>query len=130
MQPFVIELRNLASGSSSFEWQAGSEFFEAFGNPDVVQAAIKVSAKVQNSGLSIGVTAQVSGSVTVPCDRCLDNLQLPVNVELSESYVPEEMQLDLSQDIYDYIITSLPLQRVHPNGECNSDITKFIATEQ
>lgn len=127
MQPFVIELRNLPSGTTRFEWAAGREFFEAFGNPDILDAELRVTALVSNHGLTLGVKAALAGSVTVPCDRCLDDLQLPVEVSFEESYAPAGNELDLSQDVYDYVVTSLPMQRVHPEGECNSETTKYLS---
>lgn len=130
LQPFVIELRNLASGNSSFEWKAGREFFETFGNPDILDADIDVTAVVSNHGLTIGVKAAIAGSVTVPCDRCLEDLQLPVETSFEETYAPEGTQLDLSQDVYDFVLTSMPMQRVHPEGGCNGDTTKYINIEQ
>ena len=130
MQPFVIELRNLASGHSTFEWQVGREFFETFGNPDILDAFVTVNVQLSNNGLTVLVKAAISGSVTVPCDRCLENLPLPVEVSFEDTYAPEDMLLDLSQDVYDYIITSLPMQRVHAEGSCNSDTTKYLNTEQ
>jgi uncharacterized protein len=130
LQPFVIELRNLASGSSTFEWQAGCEFFETFGNPDILDASIAVSVQVNNLGLTLYVKAAIRGSVTVPCDRCLEGLQLPVEVSFEETYTPETMQLDLSQDVYDFVVLSLPMKRVHAEGLCNSETIKYLNVEQ
>ena len=38
-------------------------------------------------------------------------------------------KLDLDWTIYEIIETSLPLQRVHPEGECNEDMTGRFITE-
>ena len=130
MQPFVIELRNLASGASSFEWKAGREFFETFGNPDILNAEITVRALVNNHGGTIGVKASIKGFVSVPCDRCLEELPLGVDTSFEENYAPDGMSLDLGQDIYDYVMTSLPMQRIHPEGGCNSETTKYLNAEQ
>ncbi len=130
MQPFVIELKALRSGISNFEWKAGREFFEEFGNSDILDAEISVTARVSNHGLTLDVQAAIAGSVTVPCDRCLEDLELPVEISFEETYTPEEVFLDVSQEVYDYVITSLPMQRVHPEGRCNTETTKYLTTEQ
>ena len=127
LQPFVIELRNLPSGTTRFEWEAGREFFEAFGNPDILDAEVRVTALVSNHGLTLDVKAAIAGSVTVPCDRCLEDLQLPVEESFEDRYTPGGTELDLSQDVYDYVVTSLPMQRVHPEGGCNSETTKYLS---
>ena len=126
LQPFVIELKALGPGKSAFEWKTGREFFESFGNSDVLDAGIAVSATLVNHGLTIDVACEIRGSVTVPCDRCLEPLELPVDTSFEETFAPESHVLDLNQDVYDFVMTSLPMQRVHGEGGCNSETTKFI----
>ena len=89
--------------------------------------------------------------MTVACDRCLEDLQLPVeahpafSVKFGEEASSEEemregsreilflsasdAELDLSQAIYDYVCLSLPMQRVHAEGECNPDTVRFLGQE-
>ena len=127
LQPFVIELRNLPAGKSSFCWTVGREFFETFGASDILDAAVTVHAGVSNHGLTMDVKADIDGEVTVPCDRCLEDLKLPVETSFEETYSPESGELDLSQEVYDFVLTSLPLQRVHPEGGCNGETTKYLS---
>ena len=126
MQPFVAQLRTLRTGTSEFVWKAGRQFFEEFGDSGILDADITVTARVSNHGLTIGVKAAIAGSVTVPCDRCLENLALPVDTSFEETYTPESDILDISQEVYDYVLTSLPMVRVHPEGECNGETTKYL----
>ena len=126
MQPFVAQLRTLRTGTSEFVWKAGRQFFEEFGDSDILDADITVTALVSNHGLTIGVKAAIAGSVTVPCDRCLENLVIPVDTSFEETYTPESDILDISQEVYDYVLTSLPMVRVHPDGECNDETTKYL----
>ena len=127
MQPFIVKLNGLASGRTVFNWKADVKFFEQFGNTDILAADLDVTAKVVNHGATVDVECSVEGKVTVPCDRCLDDLELDVETNFSEVYTPEDSSLDLSQDIYDYVCTALPLQRVHPEGECNPVTIKFLS---
>ena len=126
MQPFVAQLRTLRTGTSEFVWKAGRQFFEEFGDSGMLDADITVTALVSNHGLTIGVKAAIAGSVTVPCDRCLENLVIPVDTSFEETYTPESDILDISQEVYDYVLTSLPMVRVHPDGECNGETTKYL----
>ena len=127
MQPFVVELTSLAPGTNRFEWHAGAEFFESFGNADILDADLEVTAHVVCHGLTAEVACEIAGSVTVACDRCLEDLVIPVDTSFGESYMPDGGELDLSQDVYDYVCISLPLQRVHPEGECNQETTKYLS---
>jgi uncharacterized metal-binding protein YceD (DUF177 family) len=41
-----------------------------------------------------------------------------------------DTELDLSQAIYDYVCLSLPMQRLHADGECNPDTVRFLGQER
>ena len=128
MQPFVVKLTALAPGVSHYDWHADAEFFGIFGNTEILDADLKVGVEIHNHGVTLDAVCSADGKVTVACDRCLENLDVPVNVSFEETYVPsEDDDLDLSQDIYDYICTALPLRRVHPDGECNEETTKYLS---
>ena len=127
LQPFVVQLTSLAPGTNHLEWHAGAEFFEGFGNVDILDADLEVTAHVLSRGLTVVVACTMTGSVTVACDRCLEDLVIPVDTAFEETYTPEGGELDLSQDVYDYVCISLPIQRVHPEGECNQETTKYLS---
>ena len=149
---YIIPLNGWAAGEREYRWQAGIKFFQKFDNAEILDADVAIVAKAVKSGHYIGVDLDVQGSVTVPCDRCLEDLTLPVEAHPSFSVKfgegagsEEEMRegsreillldasdtdLDLSQVIYDYVCLSLPMQRVHPEGECNPDTVRFLRQEQ
>ena len=127
LQPFVVKLTQLASGKSRLDWHAGAEFFEIFGNTEIFDADLEVTADVVNHGLTVDAACEIRGSVTVACDRCLEDLVIPVETSFEESYTPEGDELDLGQDVYDYVCISLPIQRTHPEGECNQETTKYLS---
>ena len=97
MQPFVVKLVGLAKGPVQMDWTAGQEFFEEFGNADILKADVKVTAILHNHG------------------------------SFEETYTPESDELDISQEVYDYVCISLPIRKVHKEGECNSDTTRFLS---
>ena len=143
MQPFIVPLSDLPSGKTLFRWHAEGQFFSAFENSEILDADLVVGVKVEKSGRFSGVDLDVEGTVVVECDRCLGDLELPVSVHPSFSIkfgeapgVPSsayegereilvlsesDADLDLRQVIYDYVCTSLPLTRVHPEGECDPE---------
>ena len=117
----------MGPGTTEFDRQIGKEFFESFGNPDILEAALSVFCDIVRHGVTVDVECSIEGSVTVPCDRCLEPLEIPVETEFTETYAPEEDVLDFNQDVYDYVCTALPLQRVHEEGKCNPETIKFIS---
>jgi len=122
LQPFSISLKDLKPGRNDFSWHADKRFFENFGNSDIKDADINIQVSVVCHGCTFEAHGCINGSVTVACDRCLDDLIIPVSAEFEEN--EDE---DLSQDIYDYVCTSLPLQRVHPENECNPEVLKYLS---
>ena len=91
-------------------------------------STIEVEIRVVKDGTKAEAELHLGGTVTVPCDRCLEPLQVPVEEDPSEVFETELLKedWDLSQAVYDYICLSLPMQRVHPEGECNPDTVRFL----
>ena len=149
LQPFVVPLNGLTQGGTGFSWHAGSSFFGNFEGSDILDADLSVEVHVEKSSHFIGVDCRIDGTVKVLCDRCLEDLQLPVSTGFALSVkfgeesgraetddreivmLPEgETELDLSQFVYDYVCTSLPMRRVHPDGECNPETVKYLNREE
>ena len=82
---FIIPLNGLAAGETRFSWHAGKEFFDSYDNSDILAADIDVEVSVEKSGRYLGVDCGLEGSVIVECDRCLDDLELPVETQVSLS---------------------------------------------
>ena len=148
---YIIPLNGLASGKSSFFWHAGKEFFDGFENDEIRDAGLEIEVTVEKSGRYLGVDCDIDGNVTVECDRCLEDVVLPVDAhvalsvkygEESESgdhqegdreivFVAEDAaELDMAQVIYDYVCLSLPMQRVHEPGQCNPDAMKYFGSSE
>ena len=142
---FVIGLDGLKAGRSHFTWHADGKFFGDFENSEILDADLDVDAEVEKTGASILVDSRVKGTVTVACDRCLADLVLPVETGFRlkvrfgeggeaeedgrEEIVVEDREsgIDLGQVVYDYVYMSLPIQRVHPEGECDPETVKYLS---
>ena len=146
---FIVPLNGLAQGKTEFFRSVGKEFFERFGNSEILAAGLDVRVVIEKSSRFIGVDCEIQGDVTVTCDRCLGDLRLPVSTgfALSVKFGDPDMageaegereivvlpvtdtDLDLSQTVYDYICLSLPVQRVHEDGECDPETVRFLSSE-
>ena len=142
---FIIPLNGLAAGKNEFFVHAGKEFFEGFENEEILDADLQIRILVEKSGRYIGIDCDIEGDVTVECDRCLEQLRMPVDeqVRLSVKFGEEESEigqdaerevifvkeddteLDMSQIVYDYACLALPMQRMHEEGECNPETIKY-----
>ena len=148
MNEFIIPLDGLTAGNTKYSWHVGKTFFDSFENSEILDADVDAEVSVEKSGKYLGVDCGLKGKVTVQCDRCLDDLDMPVDEEilLSVKFGDEESEqmmegereifwiprdsaeLDMSQVIYDYICLSLPMQRHHEDGQCNPEVMKYLGT--
>lgn len=125
-QKLTIPSQELTADTREYFWHLDGEFFSEMGSVEVLDADLDVLAKVSDDG-SLTAECSVKGKVTVECDRCLDPLDLPVVLDFVLEDLEADACLDLRQDVYDYVCTSLPMQRVHPEGGCNPDAVKYLA---
>ena len=129
MQPFVIPLSGLTQGGTQFKWRADGKFFGNSGNSEILDADLEVDVHVEKASRFFGVDCTIAGKVTVLCDRCLEELELPVDtgfklsVKFGESaetadagdreivMIPDgSSELDLSQFVYDYTCIGKEMQ--------------------
>lgn len=92
----------------------------------------------------------IGGSVSVPCDRCGDDFKLAlwdefdliikltgeptdeIEDEDDVVFIPRsETVIDISNWLYEYVMLSIPLQRIHPDGAdgssgCNQQALKLL----
>ncbi len=142
----IIPLNDWAAGERNYRFHAGLEFFQQFDNSEILDADVQVEVVVRKEGRrKVEADLHLQGTVTLPCDRCLEPLELPVEAhpsfgirfdvpgeELSEdgkeiiALGAADAELDMRQAVYDYVCLSLPLQRMHPEGECNPDTVRFL----
>lgn len=143
----IVPLKGLSQGKHSFQGAADGEFFASFGNTQIKEADCQITIDVERNGAFIGVNCVVNGSVVAECDRCLEDVTIPIEVDrsLSVKYSSYEetsddddvmiidqaaSEIDLNQFVYDYVCLDIPLQVVHPEGECNPDMIRRISTDQ
>lgn len=121
-------------GSQNFDYKIGKPFFVNMENNDVRNADIDVALTVEHRNDFYDLNFHVTGEVTVACDRCLDDLQIPIDntyhtvVKYGDDYedndeymvIPEsDNYLNVAYMIYDTAVLAIPPRHVHPQGKCN-----------
>jgi uncharacterized metal-binding protein YceD (DUF177 family) len=150
----TLPLRNLES-KDTFEFSVNTGFFSDFQNPEILKGSVEISLDVEPFSHFMNVVLTFSGILTVSCDRCLENLDIPVEGEELLSvrfgkapdepeeentediiYVnAEDEEIDLTDYVYESICLALPIQRVHANDAngkslCNPEMLKYISNSQ
>jgi len=139
---YSIPVKGLPAGTHHFSFEIDGEFFGRYENSEVVGARLSAEVNVVKSSTLMNISGAIAGVVSVECDRCLDELELPIETEFSlivklTKDVDEEDdeimmmdqsegEMDLSQLLYDTVILSLPLQRVHDEGNCNPEMIEKL----
>ncbi len=132
---YKVQLASLADGKHEQEFECGSEFFKNMENPDVISSDVHVHLDLIKKNEAYDLTFTCKGMIQVPCDRCLDPIDLDVDttyhitVKYGEDYndetddlliIPEsDSYINVAYMLYDTIVLTIPLRHVHPLGKCN-----------
>lgn len=132
---FKLMLKSLPEGKHSFEYHLDKQFFSNMENTDVRDADVKVDLTVDHRGGAYALSFHLTGTLTVLCDRCLDELPLDIDatydltVKYGDEYnddsdtllvIPEsDNYLNVAYMIYDTAVLAIPPRHVHPQGKCN-----------
>ena len=137
-QRYSIAWKGLKNGTYRFDFKVDNALFEAYGSTDIKDGDLSVGVTLERGESMLSLQTVIRGTVTVACDRCLEDCRLPVAfdgtllVRFSDEVAdydgevmwisPAEGEVSLAQYIYESIVLSLPYQRVHPEGECNPEM--------
>jgi len=124
------------------EYLLNNQFFTNIGGEDIQKGKIHTRLKISKKGGAFDLSFTFSGVVSVPCDRCLDEMDLPVEtsahlvVKLGKDYseesdeivvIPEsEGIINLSWFLYEFIALAIPIKHVHAPGKCNKQMTSKL----
>ncbi len=140
LNEFLIPFAGLKLGKHQFEYQINKVFFDSFDYDDFESATIKVSVVFEKKNTMLELNIKHNGTVYVPCDLTNEMFDLPIKgkgrllVQFGEAYNDDndellilphgEHQINISQFIYEMIVLSIPLRRVHPgvkDGTLNTE---------
>jgi uncharacterized protein len=138
--PYTIPISGLKEGHHTFDFEIDNTFFEQFEQSEVKEGGLFANIEMDKRSTHLDLMIRVSGSVKVSCDRCLEPFSQPVksenrllvkfgkdvgDIDPDILSVPvDAFELDLQQQIYEFIILALPIKRVHPldkNGKSTCD---------
>ena len=144
MKTYQIDLKNLSlSDNYEFDYVLENEFFESVDGPEVRQGKVNVSLSVLRMSSAFELNFRTEGIVTVICDRCLEDLEIPVEtinrliVTFGEMYTEtSDEQVIVSEDegfinvawyMYEFIALAIPIKHFHEPGECNEEMASKLS---
>ena len=136
-----IDLKSLKEEETSLEFDLDDNYFGALDDAEVKKGSLHVSVSIRKATGFFELLFHTVGTVIIPCDRCLDDMALPVEtdnrliVKLGSEYSEEdevivvsenEGILDTSWLIYEFVALVIPIRHVHAPGKCNAAMTKTL----
>lgn len=139
---YTIYFKGLPQGVSTEDFVVGSAFLQSRPTFDLSGGSVACAIRVDRVGETFDLQLTLTGSVQTHCDRCLAPLEMSIEmsqhivVKLGDQYeevsdeeiiVPRHSpSLDCADLIYDLIVLSLPISRVHPDGACAEDMQAIL----
>ncbi|WP_044123286.1 YceD family protein [Hallella bergensis] len=141
LEQFKIDLKRLGEGGEVFEFDLDDSYFEAIQAPMVRSGRLHTTLSIQYVEGFYNLVFHTEGSVVVPCDLCLDDMNQEIvtddclsaqlgegNSEDDDLVTVNEREgiLDVSWYIYEFIELSIPIRHVHAPGKCNPAMMKLL----
>ncbi len=138
----IIRFVGLKSGIYMYGFTLDNTFFEERKNEEIAGGKVNFDVKMERMAHQLIFTFVLDGKVTTWCDRCLGAMEVEIageehlmvrfsDTEVSEDeetfILPESAkEIDLTPWLYEYVAVRMPLQHVHPDGECDPEMVKYI----
>ncbi len=134
-----LSIASLPFGSQEFNYHLDGKFFNEIEVSEVRSGSVDVAIKVSHTQEGIyDLDFACSGVITIPCDRCLDDMEHNVDTSyhltvkmgdaLDDSLdnvlvIPSSWRsLDLEPIVRDTVLLTIPMMHVHSPGECNEEM--------
>jgi uncharacterized metal-binding protein YceD (DUF177 family) len=129
---YIIPFSSYSNGTHEFEFELVDAFFGQYPESEIRKADVHVSVELIKQERQLEFSFTLDGWVMLPCDRCLEDYEQPITGEFSlfgkfghgnneDEFdvvwlTQDAYQIDLSQYLYEYVMLSLPMRKVHPDG--------------
>lgn len=151
---YNIAFKGLSQGKHVFDYEIDGRFFAEFEGGIVDDGKVNVCLTIEKQSSLMILWFDLSGTVRVQCDRCLEMFDQPIKskerifVKFGEKEFSDgddviwvsvnDYQLNVAQLIYEYIGLAIPIKKIHPDDEngnstCDPDmiekLSKYVVKE-
>lgn len=148
---FEIAFVGLKNGIHEFTYDIDDQFFAAYSSVDFNHSWLHVQLQMDKKTNFFLLKFEITGEVTVNCDRCgepfvfpvWDEFHLVVKLVYDVSAVEEDEDpdvayvsqhdsiLNVANWVYEFALLSIPMQRLHPDDEqgmstCDPKVLKML----
>ena len=141
---YKIDFREVQDEQLTRTWTLDDSFFSALDEQDITHGQLSATLRVKKKAAGYQFDIHATGTVEIPCDRCLEPMTQPIDAEdtievrLGEIFdddgerivLPEDNPvLDVSWNLYETIALAIPIFHAHPDGECPEDVSQYLTTD-
>ena len=139
---YKIDLKGMQADSAKYEFVLDNLYFAHIDGPEVQKGKVNVTLNVKRTSRAFELSFQTDGMVWVPCDRCLDEMELQITssdklmVKFGHEYaeegdnlivIPEEEgEINVAWFMYEFVALSIPMKHVHAPGKCNKAMSSKL----
>lgn len=143
---FSVPYKGLGNGIHHLKFTVDSEFFKEFEDSHLDNGEFEVNVELDKRHDHSILLFDVNGKTQTSCDRCLSQIQLPLqgNFKLHVKHGenegsndeilfihPETSILNLAQVVYEFILLSMPIIKVYDcedeiNPPCNFEVLEKL----
>lgn len=134
-----LSISSLPFGKQDFNYHLDGDFFNEIEASEVRSGSVDVALSVNHRQEGIYEFDFVcNGVITIPCDRCLDDMEHDVDttyhltVKMGDALddsldnvlvIPSSWRtLDLAPIVRDTVLLTIPMMHTHAPGECNTEM--------
>ena len=159
LQDFAIDIYKLTNKVYTYQYAIDESFFAHFEGNQLDKGQLTANVTLDKQQTLIVARFVIKGTLTLVCDRSLEEFDYPLHTEqtLVYQYGEEEeeltdeivvitrhtQQINVAQPIYEFVVLAVPMKRLHPRyaqddqpffeGEIvfssSSEATTDVATE-
>jgi len=133
LSQYTLPFSGLKEGKHLFDFSVDQHFFAGFEESEIEKGNVSVQVELEKRTTYLRLIFMISGEVELICDRCLESYFQPIEnsypmlVKFSETetddgdeviYIhPGAHQVEVAKLIYEFIVLSIPIRHVHPDGD-------------
>jgi uncharacterized metal-binding protein YceD (DUF177 family) len=139
---YKVDLKGMQQDVLKQEYLLDNQFFTNIDGEEIQKGKVNVSLTVTKKAGMFSFAFSLNGIVVIPCDRCLDDMDFPIEttarliVKFGKDYseesdeivvIPEtEGVINLAWFLYEFVALAIPIKHVHAPGKCNKLMTSKL----
>jgi uncharacterized metal-binding protein YceD (DUF177 family) len=139
---YKVDLKGMQQDLLKQEYLLDNHYFTNIDGEEIQKGKVNASLTVTKKAGMFNFAFNLNGIVVIPCDRCLDDMDFPIEttarliVKFGKDYseesdeivvIPEtEGIINLAWFLYEFVALAIPIKHVHGPGKCNKQMTSKL----